>query len=333
MVDRHGGDSRSGAAEAVMATLRVDPWDPQYGASIEIDEDWALPPALELDVEGIQWEPVKGAQIDSLPCCAFVDGARRVDVRLFAEEGDHAAPALAGSWAVGVAWSTLPPQIGEVIVGRELVIGGGLSSEDLIVTIGNQELRYRFAGVAGASPLEPIQGLQNQMRLAEAELARLTTIGRKADVLVLDGPLTYFSTAPAIGLVKRQSRSYLDGNHAGLLGQLRRGERTPIFAFGEQRLERYSWYLRLVEGRAIDGVMAGIVRLEVTTEIGLEGARELADLSAAVLPRFSSVPGRDPRAPQNLYPVGHLELILRHRLADAELVRRAVEQRLMEAYV
>ena len=256
-----------------------------------------------------------------------MDGARRIDVRLFAEEDEHSAPALAGSWAVGVAWSTLPPQIGEVLVGRELVIGGGLASEDFVVTIGEQELHYRYVGVAGASPLEPIQGLQNQMRLAEAELARLTAIAGKADLLVLDGPLTYFSAAPALGLIKRQSRSYLDAERARLLGRLRRGDRTPIFAFGEQRLERYSWYLRLAEGRPIDGVMAGIVRLEVTTEIGLDGARALADLSASALPRFASVPGRDPRAPQNLHPVGQLELVLRHRLGDAELVRRALEQR------
>jgi hypothetical protein len=316
-----------------MATLRVDPWDPQYGASIEIDEEWPLPPSLELDVEGVPWHAIQSRMPDGLPCCAFVDGARRIDVRLFAEDGDQAAPALAGSWAVGVAWSTIPPRIGEILVGRSLVVGGGLAADDLVFSIGEQELHYGYIGVAGTTVLDPIQGLQNAMRLAEAEMARGTLADGRADLLMLDGPLTYFSAAPALGLVKRQSRSYLDGEHARLLGRLRSGERTPIFRFGEQRLERYSWYLRLTEGRRIDGVMAGVVRLEVSTEIGLEGARERADLSASVLPRFASVPGRDPRAPQNLYPVGQLELVLRHRLGDAELVRRALEMRLMEAHV
>jgi hypothetical protein len=49
-----------------------------------------------------------------------------------------------------------------------------------------------------------------------------------------------------------------------------------------------------------------------------------------VLPVFASQPGRDPRAPQNLYPVGALETQLRHRLGDAQLVRRAIEAHLLE---
>jgi hypothetical protein len=71
----------------------------------------------------------------------------------------------------------------------------------------------------------------------------------------------------------------------------------------------------------------------VAKETGIEGARALADLTTAVLPRFASVVGRDPRAPQNLYPVGELERVLRHRLGDAALVKRAVEASLWDAYV
>jgi hypothetical protein len=79
--------------------------------------------------------------------------------------------------------------------------------------------------------------------------------------------------------------------------------------------------------------MTGVVRLEVPREIGIERARSLADLATAVLPRFASVVGRDPRAPQNLYPVGELERVLRHRLGDAALVRRSLEVSLWETYV
>jgi hypothetical protein len=76
--------------------------------------------------------------------------------------------------------------------------------------------------------------------------------------------------------------------------------------------------------------MAGLVRLEVSASSGLKAAQDVAALASAVLPLFASQPGRDPRAPQNLYPVGALERHLRHRLGDAALIRRAIEARLNE---
>lgn len=316
-----------------MAILRVDPWDPEYGTSLELETLEEAPQAVELDVEPLPWRPILPAPVEELPCCAFVDGVRRIDVRLFAEEAGASAPALAGSWAVGVAWSTLPPSIGEIVVGRTLVVGGRLTHDDLIPIVGGDELRYVFIGVQGATPLDPIVGLQNVMREAEAALARRIFLGGEADLLLLDGPLTYFADGPIVGMIKRQSRSYLPNDRFSILGELGAGERTPLFQLGEQRLERYSWYARLAPLRPIDGAMTGVVRLEVPKEIGLEKARSLADLTTAVLPRFASVVGRDPRAPQNLHPVGQLERVLRHRLGDAGLVRRALEEALWEAHV
>jgi hypothetical protein len=79
--------------------------------------------------------------------------------------------------------------------------------------------------------------------------------------------------------------------------------------------------------------MTGIVRLEIPAQVGLGRAVELADLATAAMPLFASVVGRDARAPQNLYPVGQLERMLRHRLGDAELLRRALEASLWEAHV
>jgi len=306
--------------------LRVDPWDPEYGGSIEFEPDLGPPAGLELGVEvDAAWSPVPAPAASTAACCAFVDGVRRIDVRLFAEDGDAAAPALAGSWAVGVAWSSLPPKISDVRLGRELVVGGGLSAEALDVVIGGSLVQFQPQSVTGVTPLEPIQGLQNTMREAEATLAQDVLSSGSAELVVSDGPLTYFASGPAIGLVKRQSRAYLDGEHAQVLGRLQVGERTPIFKFGEQRLERYSWYLCLAPRRAIDGAMAGLVRLEVLTTDGINHASELAGLTGAVLPRFAPTPGRDPRAPQNLYPVSALESRLHHRLGDRALIRRALE--------
>lgn len=309
--------------------LRIDPWDPEYGGSWETaaepDEDGS---EVRLDVEDLPWEPLSGEEPDGTPRCAFIDGVRRIDVRLFAEADDRVAPGLAGSWAVGMAVVGRPPAIESVRVGRELVVGGGLDHPDLVGEIGASRLRYRYRAVDGTGPLDPLRGLQNSMRDAEADLAGEVLAAGRADLLVLDGPLSYPAAArrgPVVGLVKRQSRAYLPAERATLLGRLERGQRTPLFRIGGQRLERYSWYARVGDGRRIDGVMTGIVRLEVAVDVGLASARELADRTTALLPRFATAVGRDPRAPQNLYPVARLESVLHHRLGDPGLVRRALE--------
>lgn len=306
--------------------LHIDPWDPEYGGSVELEPELGPPAglALEAEVDG-PWAPISSPARDRLPCCAFVDGVRRIDARLFVEDDGDEGPALAGSWAVGCARSTRPPVIDDVLVGREIVLGGGIAGTDLDVHIGDRAITFTPRSVAGTMPLDPLRGLQNAMRDAEARLAEQTLNAGVADLVVSDGPLTYFTTGPAVGMVKRQSRSYLDAPRARVLAQLAVGERTPIFQLGEQRLERFTWYLRLAEQRQIDGTMAGIVRLEVAARDGLEAARRLADLTGAVLPRFAPRPGRDPRAPQNLFPIGALESALRHRLGDPALVRRALE--------
>jgi hypothetical protein len=311
--------------------LRVDPWDPEYGASVELDDQLAPAVGLELGVEVTgAWDPIPAPARDGVPCCAFVDGVRRIDARLFAEEGGVQAPGLAGSWAVGCAWSTKPPRIGEVRVGREVVVGAGLLPDDLEAHIGAYVVTFHGSSVPDAGPLDPLRGLQNAMRSAETALAQAIIESGEAELLVADGPLGYSHPGPLIGMVKRQSRAYLDVERAQVFPRLRAGQRTPIFKLGAQRLERYSWYLRLVDGRTIDGAMAGVVRLEVDASAGLAPAQRLADLAGSILPHFASKPGHDPRAPQNLYPIGALEAHLRHRLGDALLIRRALEVRLYE---
>jgi hypothetical protein len=131
-----------------------------------------------------------------------------------------------------------------------------------------------------------------------------------------------------VGFVKRLIRAYLDPVASTLLPRLEVGERTPLFLVESVRDPRYSWYLRIGAGRAIDSALTGIVRLEAGATAGLEAARELADLSARDLARFGSDAARDPRAPQNLLPIGGLEARLKHRLGDPAVVRRAVEKRL-----
>jgi hypothetical protein len=65
-------------------------------------------------------------------------------------------------------------------------------------------------------------------------------------------------------------------------------------------------------------------RLEASGDLRAAEAIALAGRTAATLPTYASVPHKDPRAPQNLFPIGGLERELRHRLGDAALVQRAL---------
>jgi hypothetical protein len=85
---------------------------------------------------------------------------------------------------------------------------------------------------------------------------------------------------------------------------------------------RYAWYLRLPT-RSI-APWAGIVRCEAGTNLPIEELNTLADITALILPGLAGVDYKDPRAPQNLIPIGGLEKILRHRLGDRGLLYRAL---------
>ena len=69
-----------------------------------------------------------------------------------------------------------------------------------------------------------------------------------------------------------------------------------------------------------------MVRCEVSGDQAVEQAVQMADFSASTLPRFVSEPHKDPRAPQNLYPIAALERELRRRLGDARFVERALRK-------
>ena len=156
-----------------MIRLRIDTWDPEYGLSFEaMGTDNGS--ATLGQIEGNEWTPIKPVVGNPPSRIGFIDGARRVDVRLFAEDSSGIAPALAGSWAVGVAWVDRPPTVEPIRVGRCLVVGGGLRHVDLRVNVGPTELVYVMTSVAGSEAIDPIQGLQNTMRLAEADLANRT---------------------------------------------------------------------------------------------------------------------------------------------------------------
>jgi len=139
---------------------------------------------------------------------------------------------------------------------------------------------------------------------------------------VIDGPLrgrTHLDRA--VGYIKTHHTTYLPDAQAAVVGSLKPGQRSPAFTMGTS-WRRHSWYLQLDRAEGVP--WSGVVRLECSADVPAESVTALADLTARVLPPLASTPHKDPRAPQNLVPIGGLERQLRHRLGDQHLLYRSL---------
>jgi uncharacterized protein len=317
-----------------MVTLRADPWMPDHGMGFEAAapddeavhraspfverEDWSS--ALECE-EAVEPGPVW-----------FVDGVRRIEVRVLADADGRRVPGLFGSHGVGSVCSDGRATFEEHRIGRALVLGGGVQPDRITVTVGSTELSFDPVVEKGTDPNQPLARLQAVMRAAEADLAAFLA-GSSDGMVLVDGPygVRVPTECPVVGVVKRFSRQYLGPEEESLIGRLRPCERTPLFGLGfpDGPIEKYSWYTRLVPWRAPWHDHAGVVRCEVPSGLGLAEAVEVAGRVSAMLPRYAGRPS-DPRAPQNLTPVGGLESWLRHRLGHAGIIRRALMEHLTE---
>ena len=312
-------------------SLRLDPWAAEYEGSVQIGDD-EEPAGVDTSVETAAWKAIRPPPGPAAALLALVDGVRRVEHRVLVDDLGRTVFGLLGSFGTGAATIDGEARLGHERVGRVLATGAGLRLEPFVASVGGGALlAFEPVSEAENTPAAALQGLQGAMRRSEAALAE--RLGGEIDVVFLDGPLTYVTAAargPVVGFVKRLQRTYLDPAASALLPLLEAGERTPLFLVADSREPRYSWYMRIGVGRAIDSPLAGIVRLEAACSTGLAAARELADLSARELVRFASSASRDPRAPQNLVPIGALEARLRHLLGDPAVVRRAIQARLHE---
>lgn len=311
-------------------TLRLDPWSADYDASVQLLEDDEPASPVRCDVETPVWAALR-PQVPPARPLSFVDGVRRIEHRLVVEHDGRTVFGLLGSFAVGAVAANGAARVTRAEIHRVACTGGGLLLPEPFVALLTNGTTLAFAPEATPddTPHGPVQALQTAMRRAEAVLAE--DLAGAGHPVLLDGPLSFLlHEGPVVGFVKRLLRCYLPPREAGLLPRLGVGERTPLFLVDDARHPRYSWYTRLAHGRAIQSVLAGIVRLETGSARGLEAARALADAVTAALPVLASTPRHDPRAPQNLHPIGALEARLRHLMGDTHLVRRAVEARLHE---
>ncbi len=308
-------------------SLRLDPWGAEYEGSIQIgEEDDPVP--VDIRVEQVGWGAIRPSPAAPPRRIAFVDGVRRVEHRLLVADADRTVFGLLGSFGVGAVLVDGRARVRDESIRRALVTGGGLKLDAFLAPVdGHGSLLFEPHSEPDNTPVAPVEGLQKAMRREEASLAE--RLSAEVEVVFLDGPLTFLTVArgSVVGFVKRLLRSYLDPSAHALLPRLEVGERTPLFLVPGKE-PRYSWYVRIAHGRAIESALTGVVRLEARAARGLAESMALADLSAREMPRFASTATHDARAPQNLFPIGGLEARLKHLLGDAAFVRRAIEAQL-----
>ncbi|MFN0091336.1 MAG: hypothetical protein ACKVWR_13875 [Acidimicrobiales bacterium] len=304
-----------------MVTVTVEAWAPEYGA---VQAGGLLAPAsapARLDVEAAPeaWAPRRPVGPSRAPGpIAFVDGVRRIEARVqLAVEGEVRQGVCASFAAGAVLTGPGGARLAFARMGRGLFTP--FTAFDGLATAHGSFLRRAAAGDDEQALSFAVQDAMIELEVAAAAEAALLD----AELVVVDGPLRGAGQpARAIGYIKTHHTSYLPAAAARVVTALAAGERTPLFAIGG-RAARWSWYLRLpTPGRPVG--WTGVVRCEAAASLELVEAVTLADASAAGLGRFASAPHKDPRAPQNLYPIGGLERELRRRLGDPVLLHRAL---------
>jgi hypothetical protein len=253
---------------------------------------------------------------------------QRVEAWGRVEVKDRLVEAALASVAVGATVCSASSAVIEHETPVRLIAAAASATLDpLVVRAGTRDLRFE----PESSQRLGRDGVFDAIRLRRAELERrlAESLIDTDSLVVLDGRLSFDPSraTPVVGFAKTIHRFYLDEPQRALIFRLGERQRTPVFRIRYGDTSRYSWFLRLPFTRAIHHTLAGIVRLE-TPEIGAAAAIELADQTSYHLPRFASRPQHDPRAPQNLLPVGGLERRLRHELGDAAFIRRAIEDHL-----
>lgn len=318
--------------------VRIDPWAVEYGSETptefqpEVEEDSQVDVCVERDPT--DWAPITPPTVThGQQPLSFVDGVRRMEARLVVTREGRTIHGALGAYGVGVVeCRDGKASFAEERRGRVAIFGAGeIPPLPLELAPG---VVYAPRSVPEEDADAPLRGLHEEMRAEERQLAKDHAA---ADRIVLaDGPLPLGETTRGhvIGFVKRLFKLYLPNEQTPVLRALPLGARTPVFLIvGSARFSRYSWFLRIGPRLPIESDFTGLVRLEVSDTVGRDEAMRLADLTSAVLPRFVPSRTRDPRAPQNLVPIGALEQHLRRGLGDARLIHRRLATRLAQESV
>jgi len=297
----------------------VESWSPDYGAPM--GEDALVESTAEVnawvEADAESWAP-RGAPggTTALDDLLFVDGVRRVEAHVWiTDEDDVVHQGICASYAAGGVHCN-----GAARVVEPQVRHGLFSPVPDIPPISTRHVHFT-AHVAVNDEQDLSLLLQKKMGELEGQVAQ--AVG-DVGLIIVDGPLKFGQADPGkVGYIKTHSSAYGPPLVRDTVTRLGIGERTPILLLGG-KANRYSWYLRLP--CPVRHGWAGVVRLETTADQPLAEVIALADQLSVTLPRFASSEEKDPRAPQNLHPIGGLERELRHRLGDPMLIMRSLRE-------
>ena len=293
----------------------VENWAPQYGAAAEDVGAEGLTAVVEraVEVPEDKWAPIRPTH-EPPEQIAFVDGTNRIDAQVWIDEPDgDVRPGICATYAAGAVLCDGMARVSDVRIKRGLFTASAFAQP---ITTGH--VTYDVVAAAGTTEQLAIAVIE-QMRQLEAEVARAVT---GVELVVLDGLLWGRGGIPkAIGYIKSHRTPYLPADLNAVVSALSPGERTPLFLVNTT-WTRYSWYVRLPGSSGHP--WSGVVRCEASPTMASSEAAVLADRATAALPRYASARHRDPRAPQNLYPIGGLERELHRRSGDARLIYRSL---------
>tara|TARA_B100000029_G_scaffold510184_1_gene601077 strand:+ start:635 stop:1618 length:984 start_codon:yes stop_codon:yes gene_type:complete len=317
-------------------TLRLLPWQSEYGTSLSYDMDDSENVLVSVDVavEQKKWDAITVKNATRIPA-QIIDGVRRAEVHVMQEDPvEGAIFGLFGSFAVGAVLCEEKAHVLEDTICVERVyLHSGKSFPSITISEGKSSLQFKSQRIPDSSNIITLLN-SLQRRMLDAEILLASELSRdESKITFVDGPLRSLRSPGqrVIGYIKRIHQWYINDGQRNLLYGLAVNERTPLFHIpsnteinNSQSGGRYSWFIRLRQLGSAYHPLGGIMRLETDASMPIEQARVLADESVQILPALSSIPGQDPRAPHNFVPVGRLEKVLTHRLGDQLWLNRKI---------
>jgi len=299
--------------------LAVEPWAPEYGSPTEEGGYAPQEPAvLDLEHEPKDWEPLSPGG-EPVGTVYFVDGVQRIEANVVVTlDSGEARRGRCVSYGAGVVRCDGRAEVIAAEIRREF-----LAPDKAAGDIPTRHGTFTHHGITSDESMVFVEALHKRMAELEAEVARAAPVGPD-DLLITDGPLSgrRHGVKHAVGYVKSHPTPYLPEELSRrVVAALAPGQRTPVFRLGAGRP---AWYLRLPT--PILHGWSGVVRCEAGDDVSGPELFALADRVTASLPRFASEGHKDPRAPQNLYPIGGLEKALKRRLGDPRLWFRALRE-------
>ena len=334
--------------------IRLEPWNISYDAPVSINPE-EIPTSdkvnTEVEFTNGEWQPIRSAMAPELPNqILFIDGRLRLDAKFLGRRDDEILYGAFATIAVGAVLVDRRISRAKCVateVRRIIALGGNLAAPVTVVPCpmsGRGDLKYDYCLTSSNNePDTPSQLVQGAMLDEELRVANQISLDKELiqenTLIVRDGPLLYrvYQTPyDTIGYVKTMGKAYLKGENAQVMRSLKVGERTPIFRISNTHGSNLSWYLRsgsndLNYKRLGYHDLHGIIRIDLDAIVPLERAKAIADQSTYLIPYYASHPTRDPRAPQNLTPVGALEKELGRRMGNRELISRRLRNFLAES--